>query len=253
MSKGKDPWDYLNMAYEADSEEMALKYAQKALNLDPNCLDAEMMISEIAIGDEEELKIKYEQLIAKEEAHLRDEGLLIDENIGSFWAIVETRPYMRLRFAYLQLLIDMGKLRLAVKVCEELLELSESDNMGVRYILMSLYAFFEDELSVNRLYKKFGREESTQMLLPLIVLYYKMDNYDKAEQYLKKLYEVNEELEEVFCSDEGFDEEALDDVIDSGMYQFGSKEEIMIAMTDAAFLYTTTAGLFHWIASRIEN
>ncbi|HML38679.1 MAG TPA: hypothetical protein PKA19_14870 [Bacillota bacterium] len=253
MSKKTDAWDYLDMAYEADSEETALKYARKALKLDPNCLDAEMMVSEITIRDQEELKIKYEELIAKEEAHLREGGLLTDENIGSFWGIVETRPYMRLRFSYLHLLIDMGKFRMAAKACEELLELSEGDNMGVRYILMSLYAFFEDELSVNRLYKRFEREESTQMLLPLIALYYKMDNYDKAEQYLKKLYEVNEELEEVFCSDEEFDEETLDDVIDSGMYQIGSKEEIMVAMTDAAFLYTTTVGLFRWIASRIEN
>lgn len=253
IKKGKDAWDYLDMAYEADSEEDALKYAKKALKLDSNCLDAEMMITELTIEDHEELKIKYEQLIAKEEAHLKDEDILKDENVGSFWGIVETRPYMRLKFAYLQLLIDMGKFRMAIKACEELLELSEDDNMGVRYILMSLYAFFEDELSVNRLHKKFGKEESTQMLLPLIVLYYKMDNYDKAEQYLKKLYEVNEELEEVFCSDEEFDEEVLDDVIDSGIYQFGSKEEIMVAMTDAAFLYATTAGLFHWISRRIEN
>lgn len=247
----KDAWDYLDMAYEADSDQEALKYAQKALQLDKDCIDAEAMIAELTAEDGEELKLIYEKLIAKTEKRLKEKDVLNDENIGHFWGILETRPYMRLRFTYLQHLIDQGKLRKAVKECEDLLLLSENDNLGVRYILISLYAFFEDEINVNKLYKKFDYESSVHMLLPIAALYYKLDNYKKAELYLKKLDKVTDKLEEVFCNEDCFDDWDIDDVIDQGIYQYGSKDEIMVAMADSSFLYSTTAGLFSWIAQRL--
>ena len=248
--KANDAWDYVNMAYEADSEQDALKYARKALQLDKNCLDAEMMIAELTSGDSEELKKTYEKLIEKAEKALKESDIFREENKGHFWLIIETRPYMRLRYSYIRLLMDLGKFRKAIRECEDILQLCEGDNMGVRYLLISLYAFFEDELNVIRLHKRYEEEASAQMLLPIIALYYKLDDYKKAEAYLKKLKKVNDELEDVFCDAEDIDEN-LDDVIESGMYRYGSKEEIMVAMTDAMFLYSTTSGFYLWMADRV--
>lgn len=249
----KTAWDYLDMAYEADSEEEALIYAKKALQMDKDFLDAEVMITELTSDDGEELKLEYERLIEKTEVYLRETDILNDDNTGAFWGILETRPYMRLRYSYIKLLLDQGKFRKAMKECEELLILSEGDNMGVRYLLMSLYAFFEDEMNAIRLHKKYGDEASTHMLLPVVALYYKLDYYKKAESYLKKLEAVNEYLKEIFCYAETIYDMDLEDVIESGMYRFGSKDEILIAMADSSFLYTTTAGLFPWIAERVAD
>lgn len=250
---GKNAWDYLDMAYEAGDEAAALKYAQKAFQLDHNCLDAEVMIAELTTEDSEELKLKYEKMISKVEAHLAKEGLFNDESRGSFWGIIETRPYMRLRYSYLNLLIGQGKFKKAIKECEDMLELSENDNMGVRYLLISLYAFFEDEFNVSKLHKRFGKEAGTHMILPIIALYYKLDNYKKAEIYLKKLYEVNGELADFFFNTDTLDEEEIDDIIDNGMYRYGSKEEILMAMTDSSFLYSTMNGFLPWMAERISQ
>ena len=251
--KGKDAWDYVDMAYEADNEQDALKYARKALQLDKNCLDAEVMITELTTEDGEELKSKYEKLIEKAEKQLKETDIFKEENMGLFWSILETRPYMRLRYSYIRLLIDLGKFKKAVKECEDMLLLSEGDNMGVRYLLMSLYSFFEDELNAIRLHKRYEEEPSPHMLLPLIALYYKLDNAKKAESYLKKLRMVNTELEEVFCCSEDSDDMIMDDVIESGMYRCGSKEEIMAAMTESAFLYAATAGFFPWMTNKIAR
>jgi len=43
------------------------------------------------------------------------------------------------------------------------------------------------------------------MLLAVIALYYKLDNYKKAESYLKKLCAINKEVAEVFGDVEGMD------------------------------------------------
>jgi len=251
--KGKDAWDFLDMAYEAESEQDALKYAKKALQLDKNCLDAEVMIVELTATDIEDLKLKYEKLITKTENYLKGADIMIDENIGHFWGIVETRPYMRLRYSYVNLLIDQGKFKMAIKECEELLVLSENDNLGARYKLFSLYAFLEDEVNVSKLYKRYKEEPSSQMLLAVIALYYKLDNYKKAESYLKKLCAINKEVAEVFGDVEGIDAMEIQDVIESGMYRHGGKEELMVAMFDSGFLYTTTSGLLLWIAERVTK
>lgn len=252
--KGKDAWDYMDMAYEAETEQEALKYARKALQMDSKCLDAEVMIAEMTSEDMDELKTTYEKLIEKAGKDLKEADIFNKENMGHFWGIVETRPYMRLRYSYVRLLLDQGKFRKAIGECEDMLQLCESDNLGVRYLLISLYAFFEDELNVIRLHKRFDGEASVHMLLPITALYYKLDDYKKAESYLKKLKKINDELEEVFCGEEALDDDfddGLDEVIESGMYRYGSKEEIMVAMTDAGFLYTTTAGFYLWMADRV--
>jgi len=257
QKKVKDARDYLDMAYEADNEKDALKYAKKALQLDKNCLDAEVIIEELTTEDMEVLKVRYEKLITKTEKRLKEAGIWTDENIGSFWDIVETRPYLRLRYSYLQLLINQGKFRKAIKECEDLLLLSKHDNLGVRHILMSLHAFFEDEVNANRLLKQYVEDTSTPMLLPMIALYYKLDNYKKAEMYLKKLNRVNHELVDFLFDLEDlenlrdFENLEMEEVINTGMYRVGSKEEIKVAIMDSPFLYATTVGLFPWIAERI--
>lgn len=246
-----DADDYLGMAYEADTEEEALKYAKKALKLDKNCIDAEAMVSELTSYNPDDLQKKYEKLIKKEEKRLKDSDLFNEENIGEFWTIQETRPYMRLRNSYVRLLIDQGKFKKAINECENLLELSEGDNLGIRYLLMSLYAFFEDELNANKLFKKYNNEATTCFYLPMIVLYYKLDNYKKAETYFKKLCEVNDEVKEVFSDTSNPMD--VDEVIDTGMYRPGSKEEIMISMMDSSFLYTSASGFMFWITERIKK
>ena len=61
-----------------------------------------------------------------------------------------------------------------------MLKLCEGDNLGVRYQLMHLYAYIEDEMHALALHKKYGDDEETQMLLPLAILYYKQNQFDKV-------------------------------------------------------------------------
>lgn len=90
---------------------------------------------------------------------------------------------MRIRKAYLEVLLEMGRYGKAVNEAEELLRLCESDNLGVRYTLMALYSYFEQEDKALALYQKY-KEETAFMLLPLIALYYKLDNTKKMRAYV---------------------------------------------------------------------
>ena len=114
------------------------------------------------------------------------------EYAGEFWTAFETRPYMRVRYTYFDVLISCGMMRRAIDEGQRLLELCENDNLGVRYQLMHLYAYMEDEMHALALHKQFDSYEETQMLLPLAVLYYKLNQFDKAEDYIKRLAKAND-------------------------------------------------------------
>ena len=43
----------------------------------------------------------------------------------------------------------MGMMKKAIDVAEEMLTLCESDNMGIRFQLVSLYAYFEDAMNAS--------------------------------------------------------------------------------------------------------
>ncbi len=244
-----ESWDYLDMALEADTKEEALEYAKKALKLDKDFLDADVLIADLSALDREDLKVRFEALIKKAEKTLRERGFLTDD-IGNLWGITETRPYVRLRGAYVKLLIELGKYKKAMSECEELIVLSENDNMGMRYSLMALYAFFENKNKALKLLKKY-EEDCVMMNLPLMALYYKLDDYKKAKKYLDRIASGNDTLNQfldMFMNSD-FDEK-FEDIVNKGMYQLDSIEEIVMAFDEGSFLYSSTDGLMDWMVQQ---
>ncbi len=247
-------WDYLEMAYDAPTEKEAVRYAKKALELDKYCTDAETLIADIQYGNDfEKFKKKLEKIISKTEKHLREEGYFDDDCIGEFWGILETRPYMRARCGHLRLLVSAGKMKKAKEECEDMLCLNKSDNLGVRYILMGIYAYFEDELSAMRLYREYN-ECSVYMLLPLITLYYKKDSYKTAEKYLRLISgEGFDKYFLTFGNDDDFEDDSDDDISFIDGYRRGTEEEVAYAIEGCAFLYMSTPGILDWIAQKVSR
>ena len=128
----------------------------------------------------------------------------------------------------------------------ELLELCESDDLGVRYQLMHLYVFMEDEMHALALHKQFDSYEETQMLLPLAVLYYKLNQFDKAEDYIKRLAKANKDTKK-FLRAAAHDE--LDDYIDELNpygYQPFTMEELLDELMKSSYLFESVPYFFTW-------
>lgn len=64
-------------------------------------------------------------------------------------------------YTYFDVLISCGMMRRAIDEGQRLLELCENDNLGVRYQLMHLYAYMEDEMHALALHKQFDSYEET--------------------------------------------------------------------------------------------
>ena len=245
--------DYLELAELADSDEEAIRYVKLALEIEPENLDAMVALAKLTIDNAPDMLAKFQELIKKGEEIMEKEGFMTEECMGEFWGIFETRPFIRLRRKYMDLLIICGMMKSATKEAEEILTLNEGDNLGVRYILMSIYSFLEDEDAAMKLYSKYGEYDETRLLLPLSVLYYKKMDYKKAKYYLNKLAKTNKDTKKFIKGVVNDDLEKYYDEMDAFGYQPFTIEEFLIDLRECFFAYTTTGMYFQWAQEALKT
>lgn len=128
--------DLVYDAMEASTWEQRIHLARQALDLDPENVDALLMIVNVTDieGDD-----KIEALRTVVDAGARRLGKkAFKELVPHFWGFIETRPYMRARAQLAIALRDAGRLDEAASEFNEMLKLNEGDNQGMRYELLTV-------------------------------------------------------------------------------------------------------------------
>ena len=243
--------DYLELAEQASSKRKCLEYLRKAVELDPANVDAQLQLIVHTLEDKPDEQLPALQNLMAAAAKPLEQEDCFKEDMGDFWTLLETRPYMRVRHACFDALISCGMIRRAIDEGEELLTLCENDNLGVRYQLMHLYAYMEDELHALALHKQFDSYEETQMLLPLAVLYYKLNQLDKAEDYIKRLAKVNKGAKKFLraaARDQLYD--YMDEMSPYG-YQPFTMEELLDELLSASYLFDSVPYFFPWASKAL--
>ena len=230
--------DKFSEAFEAKTEKKAIKLAKEAIKIDPDYIEPYLFIIPYEYEGEKVLT-EIDKVLDREEKRLRKQGYF--ENEGQFYGIWETRPYIRGLHQRALVLLQYGKINLAKKQLEEIIKLNENDNLGARYVLSAIYAYFEDEKSFNKLYKKYS-EKNLFFLVPKMFLYYKLGDSKKALEILKEVKKVNPYFIDMLLSDE------LDDIDPIDYYQIGEKSEVVELLITQDFLINSSAGLLKLIA-----
>ena len=245
--------DYMELAEEAENDASRLKYAKKALKLDPDNLDAELMIIMLSSRSATDCLKKLEQAKLRGDRIMEKKGLMDEDSIGHYWGILETRPYMRLRDAYVQNLVAAGMLGCAAKECEDMLRLCEMDNLGMRHTLMHLYAALEQEEKALTLLEKFSEYDETQLLLPMAMLYYKLNQMPKAEEYLKRLVKLNPDTKKFIhaFATENFDR--LPDGMGPYGYRPNTIEELLVEALENETLFKSVPVFYEWADSLLRK
>jgi tetratricopeptide (TPR) repeat protein len=122
--------DLMYDAFEA-SGTRRVALAREALAISPDCADAYLLLGEETASTLEEARELLEQGVAAGERALGPEPFA--EDVGYFWGLFETRPYMRVREALAETLWALGAHEEAVTHERELLRLNPDDNQGIRY------------------------------------------------------------------------------------------------------------------------
>lgn len=235
-----DAYELLEKAENAKSKTQAIKYAKKAYDMCPDCFDA--VLFQVHLEDNPLKRWKLlEEGLEFEKDRLENEGYFKKDNIGHFYGMFETRPYIRGLFAKADYLVLDGKIKQARDVCKEILKLNKNDNTGARYLLMAIYAFLEEENDMLKLFKKYP-EESLEMLFPLFILYYKQGDDKKTKEYLDRINKANPDFIKFF---KGTMKENTK--VPYGYYSKGDSSEVIMYFKNYDFLVETIPTIDYYI------
>ena len=243
--------DLLEEAYNATSKTNAIKLAKKALEIYPDNIDAECFIADF---EENQIRMleKYNTIVDKATRLLEKDNMFEKENIGIFWEILETRPYMRARYKKADILVNLGRFTEAIKECKELLRLNKSDNLGVRYMLIKLYCMLEKFEECEKLYKKYN-EHSAFMLLPMAIMYFKKGDYIKSKRILRNVQKVNPYIIKFLKNINEMEEQFIGNIKDIEYYSQGSIEEAAIIIGSLLCLLLSIPAFVEFVELEIKN
>ncbi len=213
-----------DLAYKAmgarDPEE-TLRLCKKALEIDPRCVDALVIMAGEFGTDERIAHLACVVKIAEEDL---GGNSYFDENRGHFWGLLETRPYMRARSYLAQTLHETGRIDEAIAEYEALLDLNPDDNQGLRYVLIGLYLEADNLDGVRRLQIDYGDEASAVFAWSAVLERLISGDMAGAQQALVDARDVNPYVEGYLLGRKPMPSRMPDH------YGFGDESEAVVSM-----------------------
>jgi tetratricopeptide (TPR) repeat protein len=177
-------------AWETRSRSQRVKLARQALSISEDCTDAYVLLAEeTAKTLEEELRL-YEQGVQAGERALGPE--VFEEDVGHFWGILKTRPYMRARAGLAQTLWMMGERQKALEHFRDMLRLNPNDNQGLRYVLINLLLEAGDDQTARNLLSQYEDDYSATWFYSQALMQFRQEGASrKATEGLKEAIAYN--------------------------------------------------------------
>ena len=215
-----------------------VQLARQALQLDADCTDAHVILAEQAGALEDELD-HYRRGLQAAERKLG--STFFAENVGHFWGISETRPYMRARFGLAESLAAAGRGDEGIAHYQELLRLNPHDNQGVRYVLLPKLLAAGRDVEAARLLKE-SDEESANWVYARALLAFRLGGRSAAaDRELRDAVRINPHVPELLCSAAPLPQPPH--------YAPGSFDEACVAADELRPAFQATPGGLDWIAA----
>jgi len=164
--------------------------AYKALAVSEDCADAYVLLSHEASANITEAIRFLEDGVSAGERALGKK--IFEEEAGSFWGILETRPYMRARFDLAHLLYLEGKRAEAIAHMQDLLRLNPGDNQGVRHELAGCLLEEGEMEALQKLLDEYPEEYSAVWLYSRALMKFRQDGRTtEADACLVAAFEQN--------------------------------------------------------------
>jgi tetratricopeptide (TPR) repeat protein len=214
------------------------KLAREALTLDPNCVDAYVILAEDANTDEEAMVLADKGMKAGEKELGK---AFFRENIGHFWGLLETRPYMRAKAAYADAIHQLGYTIVAIDEYEQMLELNPNDNQGIRYILFGDYLEEGKLEAAERLLKDYEEPTANGLYNKLLLELYKNGFSANAAKLLKEAKKANPHVIPFLSG-----KKRIPMYLPEG-YRLGDESEAIIYADEHFQLWNKIEGLQKWL------
>lgn len=145
--------------WEEDSPVEIRKAAKKALEIDPGCCDAYVVLSELEESPADRQKLLEQAVEAGRCRHAEMIESLPEDGPG-LWGFHDARPFLQAMYELGNFHRRQFRMEECRAVFEEMLRLNPGDNQGVRYDLVNVYAMDGDWKAVDRLLARYPDEPS---------------------------------------------------------------------------------------------
>jgi tetratricopeptide (TPR) repeat protein len=182
----------IHQAFAEPDEQRRVQLARQALALCPDCADAYVLLAEHVPNRKEALAL-YEQGTAAGERALGADAFQRD--VGKFWGLLATRPYMRARLGFAHSLWTAGRRDEAVQHLQDMLRLNPGDNQGIRYTLAGFLLSLDRDDDLARLLEQYADEASaTWAFTQALLTFRRHGDTLEARQLLKKAKKANKHI-----------------------------------------------------------
>ena len=231
-------------AWEAPSQKQAVELAQRALELSVDCSDAYCILAERHAKTDEEAISLYRQGI---EAGRRALGKkAFREDVGHFWGLLETRPFMRAMDGLAAILRGTeGSECEAVEIWREMICLNPGDNQGVRYRLLSLLVELGRDVEAGELLDLYGDDFMADWAYARALLAFRREgDTDNARFLLGKALERNRHVPKFLLGKKKVPR-TLDDYVTPG-----EESEAVSCCVGFLVAWFGTPGALEWLSVR---
>ena len=241
-------------AYETSDPKKQVAIARKALKLDPDNVDALLIIAEQPSRRIFDTVSGYREAVQAGERSLGED--FIEEHAGYFWGMHETRPYMR---ALERLAANLRKVAAggeglesilveAKEIYQRMLWLNPDDNQGIRYSLFYVLLELDQDDETEKLYKKYEDDYSAWWLYGRALLdYRKHGDTAKSQKSLAKAIEYNKHFPAYLLGRKKFPANP------PGHYGMGDANEAAYYMDESILTWTKTPGAVDWVRKCVDK
>ncbi|RLT36388.1 MAG: hypothetical protein DWI57_14950 [Chloroflexi bacterium] len=223
----------------------ARKLIKDALKLDPDCVDAYILLGEMADSLPDAIA-EFRKAVAAGERSLGAD--VFEEDRGAFWGMIETRPYMRALRSLATSVWNYGEVDEAVQLYQEILSLNPGDNQGVRYALLDALLLLRRHDEAAELLDQFDDSMANWAYNEALLLFRTEGRSENAIEALETALEVNEFVPDYLLGYEPMpDPDEIPDFI-----SFGDETEAISYVFGAFPLWAATPGAQYWLSEYAE-
>jgi tetratricopeptide (TPR) repeat protein len=234
----------MHRAFEEPDEKKRIQLAKDALAICPDCADAHVLLAEHAPSRKEVMRL-YEQGVAAGERALGPDAF--QHNVGHFWGVLETRPYMRARLGLAHSLWTAGRRDEAVQHLQDMLRLNPGDNQGVRYTLAGFLLFLDRDNDLARILQQYDEDSATWAYTKALLAFRKHGDTTETQRLLKDARKTNKHVPEYLMG------EKFPPAEEPGYYSPGDESEALNYVGSFLATWKSTPGAITWLRSNVKK
>jgi tetratricopeptide (TPR) repeat protein len=223
-----------------------VKLARQALEISPDCADAYVLLAEETARSPQAARTLYEQGVLAGERALGPQ--MFKEDVGHFWGMIETRPYMRAREGLAHVLWALGERRQAIEHLIDMLRLNPGDNQGVRYTLANWLLSEGDDQGLDKLLDQYKDDAMASWAYSRALLRFRRKGASvQANAALKKAIQTNRFVPTYLLGRKRIPRHMPDYV------GFGDENEAIDYTAGAIESWAKTPGALDWLAASLAK